>query len=116
MKFWRRVERTGSARSASIAPRQRVGPPGERLNADGTLACIAARIAVNRSRARARGALSAQLAGLDSRRWQVEPDVQLAGVTIPFVAFGPSAVFALTASPAWAVGDLTVMQEAAEDL
>jgi len=70
----------------------------------------------NRRRAAARTRLGEDLALLDRRSWHVERDVTVAGVTLPFVVFGPRGLFALTSSHGWAMSDLTVLDGAAGQL
>ena len=87
-----------------------------RRNDDVSLAILGARLVENRRRAGARTRLGEDLAVLDRRSWHVERDVTVAGVTLPFVVFGPRGLFALTSSHGWAMSDLTILDGAARDL
>jgi hypothetical protein len=87
-----------------------------RRHDDASLTRLGARLAENRRRAAARTRLGEDLAMLDRRYWHVERDVTVAGVTFPFVVFGPRGVFALTSSHGWDMSDLTVLESASKDL
>ena len=83
---------------------------------DVSLAILGARLVENRRRAAARTRLGEDLALLDRRSWHVERDVIVAGVTLPFVVFGPCGLFALTSSHGWTMSDLTILDGAATQL
>jgi hypothetical protein len=107
---------------AGVAAQARVAdatPPlscVERRMSDAAMRGVAARIAADAGRARAREALRHELGNLDGRCWLVECDMRLAGATIPFVLFGPYGVLVLSASEAWTMRDVSVVRWAADDL
>jgi hypothetical protein len=92
------------------------GVSRERRMPDASARRVAALLSVSLGRARARGLLRRELDVLDARSWLVEYDMRLGGVTIAFVLFGPTGVFALTASETWVMGDLSVLRAAADEL
>ena len=123
------VQHTHTQTSRAATPIQpvepsiaREGPPptavssDRRRHDDDSLTSLGARLAENRRRAAARTRLGEDLAMLDRRYWHVERDVTVAGVTFPFVVFGPGGLFALTSSHGWDMSDLTVLESASKDL
>ena len=83
---------------------------------DATMRGVAARIAADAGRGRAREALRREVGDLDGRCWLVERDMQLGGTSIPFVLFGPYGVVVLSASEVWTMRDVSVVWWAADDL
>jgi hypothetical protein len=83
---------------------------------DRMLARLADELHGHRRRGRARARLRDELAALDSTHWHVESDVICGGVTTPFVTFGPTGVFAFTASHEWAFTDLAHLDRLSKDL
>jgi len=88
----------------------------ERRMPDATMRGVAARIAADAGRGRAREALRREVGDLDGRCWLVERDMQLGGTSIPFVLFGPYGVVVLSASEVWTMRDVSVVWWAADDL
>jgi len=88
----------------------------ERRMPDATMRGVAARIAADAGRGRAREALRREVGDLDGRCWLVERDMQLGGTSIPFVLFGPYGVVVLSASEVWTMRDVSVVRWAADDL
>jgi len=60
--------------------------------------------------------LRGELDVLDAGSWLVEPDMQLAGATVPFVGFGPCGVLVLDADEVWTMRDVSVVRSPADDL
>ena len=109
-------EDTCSEAQAPVADATLPLTSAERRMPDAALRRVAARIAADAGRARAREALRRKVGDLDARRWLAERDMQLGGTTIPFVLFGPYGVLVLSASEVWTMRDLSVVRWAADDL
>jgi hypothetical protein len=82
-----------------------------------TLAAGAAWLHFNRLRNHAKVRLGERLAVLDRDAWLVERDVTLTnGLTIPYVLFGPTGIFAVAASTKWTIADLSILDDCARIL
>jgi hypothetical protein len=117
---WRRAAARAERRPASAArpagSSAAIAVPAARRIDEPVVAALADELRRHRHLAAARTRLGEDLAMLDSTRWHVERDVSVAGVSVPFVLFGPHGVFALAAGPGWAFTDLPILDRLSRDL
>jgi hypothetical protein len=87
-----------------------------RRTEDRALARLGDELHEHRRRGAARTRLGEDLGVLDRTLWHVERDIICRGVTMPFVIFGPSGLFAFSASHEWAFTDLAYLDRLSRDL